>query len=132
MSRGHLRGAVCRTVVDDEDLVVQIPWNLIENARVALFRRVGWLAERRADGVGPILARASCVFRLPVGFPDTVEVGVGVTDLGEHRFTVIYRIVSHQLDAVAAKGEGRIVCFDYNAGRKAALPSPVREALTAL
>ena len=47
-----------------------------ETARVALFRRVGWLGEGRADGVGPILARASCVFRLPVGFSDTVEVGV--------------------------------------------------------
>ena len=103
-----------------------------ETGRVALFRRVGWLGERRADGVGPILARASCVFRLPVGFPDTMEVGVGVTELAEDRFTVVYRIVSDQLGAVVAKGEGRIVCFDYNAGKKTRLPDAVREALEAL
>lgn len=103
-----------------------------ETARVALFRRIGWLGERRADGVGPILARASCVFRLPVGFPDTMEVGVGVTELGEDRFTVVYRIVSDQLGAVVAKGDGRIVCFDYNAGKKTRLPDAVREALEAL
>jgi acyl-CoA thioester hydrolase len=103
-----------------------------ETARVALFRQVGWLGERRSDGVGPILARASCVFRKPVGFPDTVEVGVGVSELAEDRFTVVYRIVSQQLDAVVAKGEGRIVCFDYSAGRKAPLPAAVREALSAL
>ena len=103
-----------------------------ETARVSLFRRVGWLGERRADGVGPILARASCIFRLPVSFPDTVDVGVGVTDLSGDRFTVIYRVVSHQLGAVAAKGEGRIVCFDYNAGQKAPLPEAVRKALEAL
>ncbi len=103
-----------------------------ETGRVALFRRVGWLGERRADGVGPILARASCVFRLPVGFPDTMEVGVGVTELAEDRFTVVYRIVSDQLGAVVAKGEGRIVCFDYNAGKKTRLPDAVRGALEAL
>jgi acyl-CoA thioester hydrolase len=103
-----------------------------ETARVALFERVGWLGERRADGVGPILARASCVFRMPIGFPDTVELSVGVTELGEDRFTVVYRIVSEQLGAVAAKGEGRIVCFDYNAGTKVPLPEAVREALEAL
>ncbi len=97
-----------------------------------MFRPVGWLGERRADGVGPILARASCVFRLPVGFPDTMEVGVGVTELAEDRFTVVYRIVSDQLGAVVAKGEGRIVCFDYNAGKKTRLPDAVREALEAL
>jgi len=103
-----------------------------ETARVALFRRVGWLGERRSDGVGPILARASCVFRKPVGFPDTVEVGIGVTGLAEDRFTVVYRMVSQQLEAVGARVEGRIVCFDYQAGRKAPLPTAVPEALAAL
>lgn len=58
--------------------------------------------------------------------------GVGVTALGEDRFTVVYRIVSEQLGAVAAKGEGRIMCFDYNAGKKAPLPVAVREVLEAL
>ena len=82
--------------------------------------------------MGPILARVNCIFRQPVGFPDTVEVGVGVTELAEDRFTVVYSIVSQQLGAVAARGEGRIVCFDYRAGEKAPLPEAVREALQAL
>ena len=109
---------------------VYVRW--FETGRVALFRWVGWLGERRSDGVGPILARASCVFRRPVGFPDTVEVGVGVTELGEDRFTVMFRVVSQHLGAVAAKVEGRIVCFDYSAGEKAPLPEAVLEALEAL
>ena len=61
-----------------------------------------------------------------------MEVGVGFTELAEDRFTVVYRIVSDQLGAVVAKGEGRIVCFDYNAGKKTRLPDAVREALEAL
>ena len=65
-------------------------------------------------------------------FPDTVEVGVRVTELADDRFTVVYRVVSQQLDALVAEGEGRIVCFDYPAGRKAPLPASVREALSAL
>lgn len=61
-----------------------------------------------------------------------MEVGAGVTELGEDRVTVIYRITSQQLGAVAAKGDGRIVCFDYDAGQKAPLSEAVREALEAL
>jgi len=110
--------------------VVYLRW--FETARIALFEAVGWRHTLEASGVGPILARTSCVFRAPVTFPDTIWVGARIEDLGVDRFTMIYRVVSKGLDRIAAEGDGRIVSFDYAKGRKAPLPEAIRAALIAL
>ncbi|MCB9665731.1 MAG: acyl-CoA thioesterase [Alphaproteobacteria bacterium] len=103
-----------------------------EDARIALFEQVGWLAAMRAGGAGPILARTGCVFRKPVAFPDTVAVGAGVRDLESDRFTMVFRVVSEHKAVVVAEGDARILSFDYRAGTKAPLPDEVHAALEAL
>lgn len=103
-----------------------------ESARIECFRHVGWLDAQARTGVGPILARTTCVFRKPVTFPDTVVVGVKIADLGEDRFTMIYRVDSERLGAEAATGDGRVIAFDYAAKAKAPLPEDVRSALAQL
>lgn len=100
-----------------------------ESARIAYFRRVGFLEHMEQTGVGPILARTSCVFRHALTYPDTVRVGARADDVGEDRFTMHYRIVSTAQDRTVAEGEGRIVCYDYRAGAKAPLPDAVRAAI---
>ncbi|HJL17504.1 MAG TPA: thioesterase family protein [Sandaracinaceae bacterium LLY-WYZ-13_1] len=103
-----------------------------ESVRIECFRRIGWTEVQARTGVGPILARTQCVYRKPVTFPDTVLVGARVDDLGEDRFTMVYRVDSERLGPEAATGDGRIVSFDYRAGKKAPLPAEVREALEGL
>ena len=75
----------------------------------------------------PILHSASCRFRIPLTYPDTVTVGARIGEIGEDRFEMPYRAVSHHHGAVAAEGESLIVTFSYETGTKA----PVSDALKA-
>ena len=102
-----------------------------EDARIAAFQQIGFTEEMAATGVGPILAKTSCVFRQPLSFPDTVTACARFEAVGEDRFTMIYAVFSDRL-GLAAQGEGRIVCFDYAAGCKAPLPERVRRGIAAL
>lgn len=98
-----------------------------ESARLEYFRRMGWFEYEEATGVGPILATTEARFRRALTYPDTISVGARVPTLGEDRFTMLYRIVSHTLATVATEGQGTIVAFNYKEGKKAAIPEEVRQ-----
>ena len=97
-----------------------------ESARIAYFQAVGFSDRRETSDIGPILASTHCRFRIPVTFPDRVEVGARVTDVGTDRFTMEYRAVSERHGAVAAEGGGLVVAYDYASGSKALVPENVR------
>jgi acyl-CoA thioester hydrolase len=100
-----------------------------ENARIEYLVRIGFADARQ---VGPILASTHCRFRLPLTYPDQLQVGIRSTDVADDRFTFEYRLVSERHGAVAAEGGGVIVSYDYQGGRKAPLPSSVRRAIEEL
>ena len=103
-----------------------------ESGRIAYFERLELMDQMKETGVGPILASASCRFKFPLTYPDTISVGVRVTDMGEDRFTMAFRVVSHRHQRVAAEGDGLIVTYDYRAGRKTPVPQEVRARIQAL
>jgi acyl-CoA thioester hydrolase len=103
-----------------------------EDVRIATFEQVGFVEHMEKTQCGPILASTSCRFRVPLTYPDTLTIGCRIEDIGDDRFTMIYRVVSHNHDATAAEGEGRIVVFDYAKGQKAPLPGHIRSAMEAL
>jgi acyl-CoA thioester hydrolase len=101
-----------------------------ETARIEFLYRVGF---RGDDGrPGPILASTQCRFRRPLEFPDSVLVGVRVSELGTDRFTHEYRIVSVKADEIAAEGSGVVVAYDYTARSKCAIPDDVCERIRGL
>ena len=97
-----------------------------ETARMAYFKQTGVMSHMEMTREGPILASTQCRFKLPVTYPDTLKVGARVCKLESDRFTMEYLVVSTQKDKIAAKGEGVIVYFDYNANTKTAVPEPIR------
>ena len=103
-----------------------------ESARIAYFERLGFLDRMEADGVGPILARATCDYRLALRYPDRVRVEATVTRLGNSSFVMGYRVHSIQQGALAAEGEGVVVLFDYGTEQKAQLDDGLRAAIEAL
>ena len=103
-----------------------------ETARISCFAELGLGQIEQSGGVGPILHSASCRFRIPLTHPDTVTVGARIGDVGEDRFVMLYRAVSHRHDAVAADGESLIVTFDYATGSKARVPDELRAQLLQL
>jgi acyl-CoA thioester hydrolase len=101
----------------------------LENARIAYFRRLDWLVTQLPTGVGPILHSTSLRFRRALVFPDTVSIGASVTHLGEDRVTMEHCIVSHNLQAIAAEGQGIIVLYHYGEQRKASIPDDLRQRI---
>lgn len=103
-----------------------------ESVRMVYFERIGLLDILCETGVGPILATTRCDFKFPLTYPDRVDVGTRVSEIGEDRFTMMYHVFSQQAGRTAARGEGVIVSYDYGAGGKCPLPDAARERIRAL
>lgn len=103
-----------------------------ETARIAYFREIGYTDLMKKTGVGPILADTRCRYRIPLTFPDTVHVGARISEIGEDRFRMTYRVFSLNRQQVAADGDGLVVSYDYRQQGKAPLPSQVIERIHAL
>jgi acyl-CoA thioester hydrolase len=100
-----------------------------ETARLAYFEKIKFMDAAQSGRSGPILAEASCKFRAPLMYPDTVWIGVSAGSVEVDRFTMSMRLVSEKLGKIAAEGTALIVSYDYNAKRKAALPELVRQKI---
>ena len=103
-----------------------------ESARIAYLEQLQVADFMRGRGVGPILHSVNCRFRLPVTYPDTVVVGVRVTQLGIDRFVMEQVLVSEQHQKIAAQGEAITVTYDYDQQCKAPIPPLVLARITAL
>ena len=103
-----------------------------ESARIAFFDQLKFKDVKDETGIGPILASTQCRFRIPLTYPDTVSIGARVTDVEGDRFTMHYRVVSHQHKKIAAEGEGLLIAYDYKALKKAALPEIIFQRIQQL
>lgn len=103
-----------------------------ETARITCFAELGLGRIEQSGDVGPILHSASCRYRIPLTHPDTVTVGAQIGDVGEDRFVMRYRAVSHRHGATAADGESLIVTFSYATNTKATVPDDLRARLLEL
>jgi len=103
-----------------------------ETARIAFLELCGFIEAYEELKVGAILHSTSCRFRLPLFFPDTIEVGGRATEIGEDRFVMEYRVVSLEQNGIAAEGTGTIVSFDYGRRAKVPIPPDVMEKLEKL
>lgn len=105
-----------------------------ENVRFAWFERVGIAALMRetAGATGPILARISCDYRAPVGFPETILASARCSRLGRSSATLLNRIWSVQQQRIVAEGEVVVVLQDYVQGGSVAIPEVIRAAIEAL
>lgn len=110
--------------------VVYLRW--FESARMAYFARIGYADSAASDGHGPILHSTTARFRSPIEWPDEVIVATRISEVGEDRFTMEYRVWSRAQDRLAAEGSGIVVSYDYRRRTKIALPGPIRAAIAAL
>ena len=68
-------------------------------------------------------------YKRPVTFPDTVLVGVTISDIQADRFMMHYTVFSQQQNAIATIGSSQVVMFNFKTGKKATLNEPLIEAL---
>lgn len=103
-----------------------------ESARLEYFRRLDWFEYERETGIGPILQATQARYRRPLTYPDTVWVTARVATLAEDRFTMEHQVISKQLAAVAAEGQGTVVTFHYERGAKVPIPDELRKRIADL
>ena len=103
-----------------------------ENARLEYIRRAGWFEIQAATGIGPILASTQARFRRALTYPDTIHIGTRLIEMKDDRLTIEHKIVSDVLDDVATEGQGVLVSFHYETGKKVALPAELREGIRKL
>ena len=103
-----------------------------ESARIALFARIGILADRPRD-LGPILAMASCDFIRPVVYPASIVAGARILKVGRTSITMEYAVwLVDEPDRPCARGASVAVLFDYRTMRKVEVPAEVRAKLAEL
>lgn len=103
-----------------------------ESSRVEYMQRVALWTERPPAGMGPIMASVTCDYKIPLTYPDTIDVGTRVTAIGNSSIRMEQIVVSRRLGAIAAEIDSIIVVLDYAAGRAVRVPEHVRGAIAAL
>ena len=100
-----------------------------EQSRVKFLTEVGWMPAGPPAGIGPIVHSTQARFRRPLAYPDRVHVGTRLAHTGADRVTLDHRVVSDRLGEAACDGWAVVVCFDYAAGAKAAIPADILAGL---
>lgn len=92
----------------------------MENARVELFKDefLGFLDQ----GIGVIVAEASCKYRRPIQLHDQVECELRVELTGAFQFTITYRFTNAETDTLYAEGMTRMVMIDARTNRPVRIP----------
>ena len=111
--------------------VTYLRW--FETARIAYFEAAGILARMESERIGPILARSTIDYKIPLTYPDRVTAQAAVTKLGNTSFTMAMRLTSGSRGgAVAAEGENVIVLVDYRTQHKVPLWDGLRARIAEL
>lgn len=104
----------------------------LEDVRLGVMEQLGIFPRLFHEGTGLVIADASCRYKAPVVYPDTLHIGVRVTLVGEDKIVFHYALFSEHMQRVAAEAETTQVCVSPQTGRKVAMPAWFREALAAL
>ena len=99
-----------------------------ESARLAWFQDVR--AREQRSGKGLVVAQASCNYRRPVPYPETLRVNLYASVPGRTSFTTYYDLLS-ETDPSIKYGDGQavMVWVDRTTGQKEPLPEYVKAVL---
>ena len=100
-----------------------------ETARLDLINQINLLDDLKTTGVGPVLSETNARFKRPVTFPDSIVVGVKISDINEDRFVMHYTVFSKAQQAVTTIGWAKVVMFNFKTGKKAKLTPELLSAL---
>ncbi|MCG1003550.1 MULTISPECIES: thioesterase family protein [Halobacterium] len=95
----------------------------MEEARVAYLSEYAGLA---MDDISMVVAHLDVDFRRTVEYADSVEVAIGVTDVGGSSFTMAYEV--RDGDTVAVEGESVQVTLNPETGESQPVPDEWRES----
>ena len=100
-------------------------FSFMEQARFKYIIAVGlWSDAHDFNGVGQIVAEATCTYRRPVLLEQIVDVAVRVSGMGDKSAEMDYRLTVG--DVEVATGRTVQVAYDYAAGKSIPIPAEWR------
>ncbi len=103
-----------------------------EDARIAYFDQIGVHEQKKRFNTGPILATTQCNFRLPLDYPDRIQIATRSSILSPKKLEMEFVVFSERHDAITAEGDGLIVYYDYANGKSCEIPNAIVEAIKEL
>ncbi len=100
-----------------------------ETARIDFFNQINLLEDLQKTAVGPVISENQARYKRPVTFPDTLVVGVSISDINDDRFMMHYHIFSQTQQAITTIGSSQVVMFNFKTGQKAQLTPQLLDAL---
>ena len=107
----------------------KVYFRYFEDARIAFFDKAGVTDLMQRENIGPILARTSCNFLLPLDYPDRIRIGARAMIRTPKTLLMEYAVFSENLQKVAAEGDGVIVYYDYNKGGSCRIPETIAKRI---
>lgn len=102
-------------------------FTFMEQSRIEYLRDVGLWSEANFDGLGMIVAEASCSYLAPAYLDDTVTVWARISHLGHKSLHFKYRLET--AGGEIATGRTVQVCYDYDRKQSAPIPDRWRQAI---
>ncbi len=103
-----------------------------EDVRMAYFDAIGVSEHKQQLNVGPIMANVNCNFRLPLRYPDKIQIATRGVLLSAKKLNMEFVVYSEGSDWVVADGEGLVLFYDYSLGKSCAIPEPIVSAMDRL
>ncbi|NQV23070.1 MAG: acyl-CoA thioesterase [Rhodopirellula sp.] len=103
-----------------------------ESSRIAYAERIDLLGTGRTGRFGTVLASMTCDFRKQVVYPDNVLIGARIGRVGNSSLHIQHRLVSEQLNAVAAEAVSVMVSFDFEQQCSCRISDEIRAAVCVL
>jgi acyl-CoA thioester hydrolase len=108
--------------------VVYLRW--FEHAGVVYLDRLGYPVVLEQEGLpGVILAKQDCKYLFPVRYPDTITLGIKVTEVEGDRFVMHCKMYSQQHHRLVAIANATIVTYDYVQQCKVPVPAMLRAGI---
>ncbi len=89
-----------------------------ENARVRYLEAIGEMQTALQEGIGLVVGWQECKYISPVSYPDSVHVGVKVTDMQGSKVIMEAKMVSQTQDKVVALAAAHLVAFNFRQKQK--------------
>ena len=100
----------------------------MEQARVKYLQNLGLWNGKDFGALGIILVEASCAYKAPVAFGQTLNVAVRIGRLGNKSFELFYSLQDAKTGEEMAGGRTVQVAYDYSVGQSIPIPEQWRLA----
>ncbi len=104
-------------------------FSYFEDVRIVYMRELGYGSLDSHSEFGPILANISCEFKSPLGYPDRLSIGCGISRLGNSSLVLDYDIFSHTQNKIVSTGRSVVVMVNYKSGKSVSIPEEVRNTI---